>query len=688
MSEVLIADMSSPDASRLPRWRYNLRQKLIPFVRAETPYLALLQDKMRSPLLDSYFAITANLGTHTFYMASLPVLFWCGYTNAGRAMVHMLANGVFWSGWIKDMLCLPRPLSPPLQRITMSGSAALEYGFPSTHATNAISVAMYVLYALHGVEPEDRTMAHTAAQIGFCWYAMSIILGRLYCGMHGFSDVVIGSGLGAIIAAVEILWGEAFQNWLIGSSYLNPIILTLVILVLIRSHPEPADNCPCFDDSVAFAAVVIGIEVGNWHFASTRYSWNTPVPATIPFQLETIGYFKAAVRIVLGVLIVFAWRGIMKPTLLKSLPPIFRVIESLGVDLPRKFFLKASEYSTVPRLRKDDNIIPPALEIPKLLSTKFSNPLRRRAVSIGPQSEADAWETIAYRQKRRRESLGLSRVPTINTVPEAESTSTAMDTNIITPTISEPPPSPPRPNAPTRITIPTSTADSQRQLRAELPTPMASRVQSYEKMMGSTGPEAFPDFFAPPLTPPAGVPSEHSLYTPNGTVLNIGVRGDPLRDASEAISDDVMGAMRALGVEEEVVDEEDEKRELIEEREIFQRVQTPRVRYDVEVVTKLIVYAGEFAESAMIYETLTSTQALHGYPLKPTPFYSNGRGWGWDQKVFLHKARFERAYCIDSHDGMSYMTAQLPEYIFWFLSDQLLTVHLSHCLSFQSSRPA
>lgn len=565
-----------------------------------------MQDKMRSPMLDSYFALTANLGTHTFFMASLPVLFWCGYTSAGRAMVHMLANGVFWSGWIKDMLCLPRPLSPPLQRITMSGSAALEYGFPSTHSTNAISVAIYVLYMLNGVDPADRTVGHTAAQVVFYWYAISIVLGRLYCGMHGFSDVIIGGGLGALIAAVEIVWGELFQDWIIGGSYINPLILTLLILLLIRSHPEPADNCPCFDDSVAFAAVVIGIELGNWHFASTKYSWNSPVPATIPFQLETIGYFKAAIRIVLGVLIVFAWRGIMKPTLLMSLPPIFRVIESLGVDLPRKFFLKASQYSTVPHLRKDDNIIPPASEIPSLLTTKLSNPLRRRAVSIGPQSEADAWETIAYRQKRRRESLGLTRVPTIETVQEVESASTATESHIPTPTISEPPPSPGRTNPPklTRITIPSSTADSQRQLRAELPTPMASRVQSYEKMMGSTGPEAFPDFFAPPLTPPSNMPSEHSLYTPNGTVLNIGVRGDPLQEAGQAISDDVKGAMQALGAEaiqDDDDEEEEEKRELIEERAIFQRVEKPRVRYDVEVVTKLIVYAGEFTESTAVH---------------------------------------------------------------------------------------
>lgn len=72
-------------AHRLPKWRNALRNRLIPIVRWETPWLALLQDNLRSPALDSYFAYTANLGTHTFFMVFLPIQFWCGYTSIGRA---------------------------------------------------------------------------------------------------------------------------------------------------------------------------------------------------------------------------------------------------------------------------------------------------------------------------------------------------------------------------------------------------------------------------------------------------------------------------------------------------------------------------------------------------------------------------------------------------------------------------
>lgn len=84
MSRALRTNCSSIDKRALPPWRYDLRQRMLPMVRWETPYLAYLQDKFRTPALDSYFAITANLGTHTFFMIGLPILFWCGYPAFGK----------------------------------------------------------------------------------------------------------------------------------------------------------------------------------------------------------------------------------------------------------------------------------------------------------------------------------------------------------------------------------------------------------------------------------------------------------------------------------------------------------------------------------------------------------------------------------------------------------------------------
>ena len=360
------------DKQRLPRWRYLPRELLIPLVRWETPYVAHLQQKLRSPALDRYFAMSANLGTHTFFMIFLPILFWCGYTRFGRGyvvppfrfedlekgmmadekarrgvgrenrMIHILASGVFFSGFVKDLLCLPRPLSPPLQRITMSDSAALEYGFPSTHSTNAVSVAVYILLMLQSAPETMGPMTKLGLQVAACCYAGSIVLGRVYCGMHGFFDVVIGSLLGALLSIVEVVFVDRFDEFVYSGSSKTLSIVILVVMVLVRVHPEPADDCPCFDDSVSFAGVFAGVELGSWLFARHELSWDVPVPATVPFELEKLGWVIAVMRIALGVVCIIIWKECSKKILLKVLPPIFRIVTRLGLSLPRRFFTPAT----------------------------------------------------------------------------------------------------------------------------------------------------------------------------------------------------------------------------------------------------------------------------------------------------------------------------------------------------------
>lgn len=323
---------------RLPGWRHRLRQRLIPLVRWETFYLAELQNVCRSPFLDSYFALTANLGTHTFFMAALPICFWFGHTDVGKALVQMLAAGVYLSGFVKDMVCLPRPLSPPLHRITMSGSAALEYGFPSTHTTNAVSVAIYCLHALSASqENHSPAVYNTLSMICYC-YAISISVGRMYCGMHGFMDVIIGGLLGACIAWARIDLGKSFDSWMLEDSWHRPAFLVIFLMLAIRFHPEPADNCPCFDDSVAFAGVVMGVEAGVWHYELAKGGSIAPTGIQ---DFTAMSVMQAACKVVGGVVIIFVWRAVAKPLLLRYLPPVFRAVEHVGFTMPRRYFIQA-----------------------------------------------------------------------------------------------------------------------------------------------------------------------------------------------------------------------------------------------------------------------------------------------------------------------------------------------------------
>jgi hypothetical protein len=160
------------------------------------------------------------------------------------------------------------------------------------------------------------------------------------------------------------------------------------------------------------------------------------------------------------------------------------------------------EYTTVPTNLKDHDVIPNFSDFSNIITT-MRHP-RRRAISIGPQSEADAYETLAYREKRRRESQsGGNRASPV--------------------------------------------VEGQVQVNGSAPPSRKSRktttLDDYENMMG---------------------------------------RGSPRSTAVDVNSDTQTIPFPSLDADAGRRDE----------KEVFSQIKKPRVRYDVEVVTKLVVYAG------------------------------------------------------------------------------------------------
>lgn len=43
-------------------------------------------------------------------------------------------------------------------------------------------------------------------------------------------------------------------------------------LLLVHRHPEPVDDCPCFEDAIAFMSVVMGEYLTRWYMAQHGYN--------------------------------------------------------------------------------------------------------------------------------------------------------------------------------------------------------------------------------------------------------------------------------------------------------------------------------------------------------------------------------------------------------------------------------
>ena len=158
-------------------------------------------------------------------------------------------------------------------------------------------------------------------------------------------------------------------------------------------------------------------------------------------------------------------------------------------------------------------------DIPTMLSN-LRHPRRNRSISLGPQSEADAYETMAYREFRRRESRSEKK-PSIPAVQQNGK------------------------EAQSYFSLSTSRANAARPTAGMTLTPRPSNEALRKALLDA----------------------ETAVYTPLTPAVD-GVNAS--RDPSQ------------------------ERRQLeLEDSEMFSKLTKPRVRYDVEVVTKLIVYTGK-----------------------------------------------------------------------------------------------
>ncbi|EMG46624.1 hypothetical protein G210_3120 [Candida maltosa Xu316] len=403
--------------ARLSPLRYKLRSLLLPLIRKETVILAEMQSLLRCSVLDFYFAWTANLASHTFYVLMLPPPIWFGESYLTRDLVYVLGLGIYFTGFLKDYFCLPRPRSPPLHRITMSSYTTEEYGFPSSHSANATGVSLLLLVKIMSLDYISNTLYYILI-VGLFVYYSSLIFGRLYCGMHGFLDIIVGGSVGLLVFLFRHYLGYHWDEFLFnnGLGLIPSAILIITIFVpLIHIYSEPVDDCPCFDDSVAFVGVLIGLDLAHLVAYHTKYfasmnEFNDPY--LIPFDYDA-GIIKHVLRFLLGVVLVVTWKALSKPVVFTILPPIYKFV---GVYLPRRNYIstahtKASFRNIRSASISNDNGIGDFNAFVKGVTdhTKIDE--------VGPENDIDYYEMLSYNESQVNKKNKSTTKATTNPPP-------------------------------------------------------------------------------------------------------------------------------------------------------------------------------------------------------------------------------------------------------------------------------
>ena len=184
------------------------------------------------------------------------------------------------------------------------GNHHLEYGFPSTHSTNSISIALFFYTHVHRLaitsnnqittlaSTSDWTISPTTywvSSVLLAWYAFSIVFGRLYTAMHSFTDCIMGCVMGAAVWAGYWMMENQIERWLetpgwtgqfpyfhhhlilTFATYAVPLTIIPLALLMVNQHPVPVDDCPCFEDAIAFVSVLMGCLLARWGAVQTGF---------------------------------------------------------------------------------------------------------------------------------------------------------------------------------------------------------------------------------------------------------------------------------------------------------------------------------------------------------------------------------------------------------------------------------
>ena len=174
-------------------------------------------------------------------------------------MVLLMALCFYITGFFKNLLCLPRPPSPPVVPL----QRCQDWSFPSHHAVLNMNVPGFIwFYTLF-----NYTMC-LPARIGvftfiFFW-SLSVILSRVYLGVHSPADILSGVALGGIVLAIWLQCYEWIDTSLSDSlSLLGLFGIVFVVILFLCLHPDPPPATIVFAESVSMAGVALGFVIGH-----------------------------------------------------------------------------------------------------------------------------------------------------------------------------------------------------------------------------------------------------------------------------------------------------------------------------------------------------------------------------------------------------------------------------------------
>ena len=170
---------------------------------------------------------------------------------------------------------------------------------------------------------------------------------------------------------------------------------------MVNQHPQPVDDCPCFEDAIAFISVLLGEVLGRWasfQYGVTPEFFKIPQPGSAYSAVTDIAtwWLFSIIKVVVGILLIFTWRLFAKATLHFALPRIFRFLANIFTLPNRRFYTPATDYEEVP-IGRGLHPVPSVIDLPSQLQVGVDDENVSASTGRGNTTSSD--------MKRRRNGL-------------------------------------------------------------------------------------------------------------------------------------------------------------------------------------------------------------------------------------------------------------------------------------------
>jgi len=204
-----------------------------------------------SPALDPFFKALTFLGNETFFLVSLPCVYWCLCKRTGARLSILFLLSAYINMVAKLMADMPRPFeySDAVQQLV----AASGGGFPSGHTQGAVVFWGYLAYTF------KNTLFRSIA--GFL--ILGIPLSRLYLGVHFPIDIAGGYLLGSILLYGFVKSENFFAEWRQKIGFAGMLVISVCLPAILAIS--------VFEDKTAVSAMAALAGMGSGFLLEYRY---------------------------------------------------------------------------------------------------------------------------------------------------------------------------------------------------------------------------------------------------------------------------------------------------------------------------------------------------------------------------------------------------------------------------------